>query len=82
MNRKQIIILWVGIAIFVLMGLFPPWVVYEQGHLYFLHKLTLFSPIRTNNGSRIDVPRLCVQWAMVAVVTSGLLITLKDKKKD
>jgi hypothetical protein len=27
MNRKQIIVLWIGIAIIVLMCLFPPWVI-------------------------------------------------------
>jgi len=30
MNKKQIIILWIGIAVIVLMGLFPPWLV--EGH--------------------------------------------------
>ena len=30
MNRKQKICLWLGIAVIVLMGLFPPWLV--EGH--------------------------------------------------
>jgi len=25
MNRKQIIVLWIGIAVIVVMGIFPPW---------------------------------------------------------
>jgi len=30
--------------------------------------------------SRPDISRLLIQWAMVAVVTGGLIITFKDKK--
>lgn len=25
MNRKQIIVLWIGIAVIVVMGIYPPW---------------------------------------------------------
>ena len=31
---------------------------------------------------QIDVPKLGIQWAVVAVITCGLLVTFKDKKKD
>ena len=27
MNRKQLVALWIGIALFVLVGLFPPWII-------------------------------------------------------
>jgi len=29
---------------------------------------------------QIDVPKLGVQWAMVAVITGGLVLSLKDRK--
>ncbi len=31
MNRKQIIVLWIGIAAIVIMGIFPPWILNAEG---------------------------------------------------
>ena len=71
MSRAQLKILWVGIIIFVLMGLFPP------------------KEFNTPEGSHadgygfiftadnIDFSRLFVQWAIVAVVTGGLIYSIK-----
>jgi hypothetical protein len=75
MNRKQRICLWVGIAIFLLMGLFPPWYRGEPVHSYkygFLLAPPEFDP-RGFTRYRLDVHRLYVQWIMVAVVTGGLI---------
>lgn len=57
MNRTQLKVLWVGIGIFVLMGLFPP----HTGRF----------------GEDIDVGALCVRWVILAVVTGGLIYSLK-----
>lgn len=81
MNKRQIIVLWIGIIIIVLMGLFPPWMnvdpsggYYIKGYNFILDKPSTFC--------RIDVPQLLVQWAMVAIIAGGLLVTLRDSKKD
>lgn len=49
MNKEQRITLWVGIVLFVLVGLKDP-------------------------------GRLLCYWTMIAVVTGGLLVLLKDEK--
>ncbi len=79
MNRKQMIVLWIGITVFVLMGLFPPFIAslpsgYGGRQRYYQFILSIYG--------NIDIIRLCVQWAMVAVITGGLIYTLKDKKDD
>lgn len=79
MNKKQKICLWIGIAVFVAMGLFPPWMVTggAQGCLPMGYSFILNPPAKL---CRIDASHLCIQWAMVAVVTSGLIFTFGDKK--
>lgn len=78
MNKKQTTVLWVGILIFVLIGLFPPL------------KSRSPKPIsRTNmpqiitvfdSDSKVDVNQLFVYWSIIVVLTGGLIYTLKDKK--
>ena len=82
MNRKQLIGLWVGIVVIVVMGLFPPWTAYKgnDGECYMLHKFILFQPAEKNIPARIDIAHLFAQWIMVAVVTSGFIITFQDKR--
>jgi hypothetical protein len=96
MNRKQIICLWIGIGVIVLMGLFPPWffavdaygakMKKNKGYIFILtpppHEFELTNrPVSVM--SSIDFSRLCLQGAMVAVVTSGLIVTFKgEKPKD
>ena len=85
MNKKQKIVLWVGIITAVIMGIYPPWV-YESrsgktvpgpyGHI-------ANPPPESYKTARfIDLYRLGVQWIMVAGVTGGLLVTLKGKRKE
>jgi hypothetical protein len=89
MNKKQLICLWVGIAAIGLIGIFPPWVWrirasgadIEQEAGY---KCILLPPERQPADIRLraslDIPRLCVQWFVVAVITGGLIYTFTDKR--
>lgn len=86
MNKKQKIVLWVGIAIFVLMELFPPWMAANpQGGNYIAAGYGfILNPPHFQSEElwrcRIDFPQLLAQWAMVAVVTGGLIYAFKDEK--
>jgi len=89
MNRKQLVALWIGIALFVLVGLFPPWTEFEprwgelmerqRGHVF------LFPPPAPEFGprARVSVNReiLLISWALISVVTFGAVLTLADKKQ-
>jgi hypothetical protein len=71
MNKKQIVCLWLGIAVFVLVGLVrqvTPIYLWEGGR----------------GGGDLMLPRFIVLWVCIIVVTIGLIYTFRDKqdKKD
>lgn len=78
MNRKQKIVLWIGIGIFALMALFLPLVISIQGVIE--QQGYGFILIPPEKYCHINTSRLYVQWIMVAVVTGGFIVTFKDKK--
>lgn len=88
MNKKQKIVLWLGIIAFVFVSLFPPVIIeglgpirgireYERGFGCLLDPLV--NPFLKET---IDFPLLAVEWIVIAVVTGGFLITFKDTKKQ
>jgi len=60
MNTKQKIVLWIGIVVFVLIG------------IYQLLEVPYHRPA---------VSQFHTLWIIVAVITAGLIVTLKDKRK-
>ncbi|MBI4539488.1 MAG: hypothetical protein HY704_08270 [Gemmatimonadetes bacterium] len=82
MNKKQKIALWVGITLVALMGLVPPWKVMRPrgGGAYLMQSLG-YAPLFSQHG-QIDFGRLFVQWAVVAVVTGGLVLTFSEPPKS
>ena len=63
MNRTQLIIMWVGIAILVLMGLFPPGT--RGGYDFILEARS------------VSLSRLIIEWSIVIMLTGGLIYSLK-----
>lgn len=79
MNRKQLIVMWYGIAIIILMLLFPPVEAQKLDDTgeFVLHYFTydfLF------NRQYIEFTILVFQCVIVSIVTAGLIVTFKDKK--
>lgn len=75
MNKKQLITLWVGISIIVLMGIYPPYFISMpmnpragRTEYHFLFKTVFF---------RVDIAKLLIQWFIVAFIITGLLFTFK-----
>ena len=89
MNKRQLVVMWVGIGLIVLMGVYPPWVntirgagIYAEMSLGY-HVITdPPSPLGNPraNGIKLDTPRLALQVGLVAVVSGGLLLSLKSRK--
>lgn len=79
MNWKQKICLWVGIALVVLMGLFPPYQykpsvgVLDMGYHFLLYSDTI---------GEINIKHLAVQWIIVAVITGGLIATFQGSENS
>lgn len=69
MNKKQLIVMWVGIVIFILIGVFTR---------------THFSARRvrrTSGASWTNYRPLIKGLGSTALIAAGLIYTLKDKKK-
>lgn len=96
-NEKQRKVVIVGIVLFILMGLFPPWTYTLSAHSIKREKpagyaLIISSPEPEKNsmvfGVKIDVPRLIIQWIVLVATTSfGVLIAnqrnqFKDSKTN
>lgn len=67
MNLKQKIVLWIGIAIIVGMGLFPPLMYVGHGFLFGHHCYKIY------------FSRLALQMGLVVIITGGLILTMKKK---
>lgn len=67
MNRKQIICMWLGIAVFVLIG---------------LAATTNYGGIYLWRGGKLILPGFIVLWICISVVTAGLIYTFRDKPRD
>lgn len=75
MNKKQMLVLWVGIILVVIMGLFPPYfgltifgISGDPGYY------PIFAP---PSRGRLDISRLVVQWLIICFVTGGLIASLR-----
>jgi len=79
MNLIQKLILLLGIGAIVLMGIYPPWIVELSTGQHSAARYALIT--KPASLTTIDAKRLVVQWAMIAIVTGGLLVIFKDSKK-
>ena len=84
MNKKQKYVLWIGIAVFLLVGLNP----HCDRVPVRRHTRGFISYAPGKHPSKLvfdwgpeDVRRLSFYWVMIAVVTSVLIDTFKEKKK-
>jgi hypothetical protein len=82
MNKKQRIVFLAGTGIIVLMGLIPPWYFHRTGDYpdspgYY--GFIFATPYEIGNA--IDVTRLFIQWAVVAIATAAIMWVLKDLKR-
>jgi len=68
MSTTQLKVLWIGIAIFVLMGLFPP-LEYPR------YDIIPYGFILSRRD--MSLSRLFIQWIIVAILTGGLIYSLK-----
>ncbi len=77
LNENQKLFLWLGIAIIVAMGLYPPWKFINEsptsfGFLYMPPSVVGQPPVK------LDISRLLVEWSLVGFVTAGLIVTAQN----
>lgn len=87
MNAKKRRLLQVGIAVAVLMGVFPPWT--DSFHYEQLHSqgaagyAFILDPPKTEmlHSITIDVSRLLVQWVVVGLAVGCGMLFLREQTK-
>lgn len=80
LTKRQLVCLWLGIAVFVLLALVPPWQqAYGVRVVRPLWHAPLFSPPKPEGGLsvRVDGVRLMLEWSIAAAITAGLLLTFR-----
>ena len=92
LKRKEIIILWTGVFIIVVMCLFPPRIYGRKmvGYAFlFSDTISVFdqksfdgSNMYKTVNANIDLVHLIIQCVIVALITGALFYTLKDKKSE
>jgi len=84
MNKKQKIVLWIGIIIFVLVSLNPP----QKSHRTPLRpsrrrasrdNAPIVNVVVIGAGD-VDGAKLLSHWLIIIVLTGGLIYTFKDRK--
>jgi hypothetical protein len=82
MNRIQQLTVIIGVAIMVLMGLMPPWYfsigygAYFKGGYGFL----FFPPSHNDFAPVINLSRLLIQWAVIALASCGVIFYFKNRQ--
>jgi hypothetical protein len=80
LGAGQKVVLWLGILLLVAMGLVPPWRAGPEGGRGALGYGFILEP--PGQDAQIDLARLLVPCALVAVVTAGLMVTLRGKRRE
>jgi len=76
MNKKQLIVLWIGIIIFVLVSIDPPQKHYPRPTL----RRTNAPIVEVIGDGGVDGAKLLSRWSIIIVLTGGLIYTFKNKK--
>lgn len=81
MDKKQKIILWSALALFVLMGVFPPWKDVSIVGDNIISQPVGYGPVfkPPEKADSIDFARLIVQWFLVAVLGAALFTSFITK---
>lgn len=83
MNKKQRIVIWVGLVLILLTGLFPAYEIALGNNLKAYHGYCfIFSTPSTQYFSNIIISRYLIQIVTILLLTIGLVFLFADPKKD
>jgi len=80
MNKRQTVVLWVGIIAFLLMGLFPPWY-WKHGTGRYNYKYGLIFT-QSPTYARVDYYRLTLQEVMLIALSAFLIFAFRNPVSD
>ena len=74
MNRKQLIVLWIGIIAIVSLSLYVPW----RWEYRYYHGLDYgFIWASPEHAVGVSLQVLAIEWVAVAIIIGGLIISLR-----
>lgn len=81
MNKKQLWVLWIGIAIIAVMLLFPPQIIWTDQYTFWeVGRHFIFNPM-PGPPTTVNYGKLIPPIIAVALITLGLFFSLKDRGK-
>lgn len=79
MNKKQKVVMWIGVVVALFVFVFPP-VYYEEGSFFAITHRAIITRTIFSIYPLIDYRLLLTVWLMITVVTVAAIVTLADKK--
>ena len=91
MNKKQLVIMWTGLAAILLVSAFPYYYLssyilgpFSRSFIEPLGRHFVFTPpvkTRSRDSIWIDLAPLHIEWTVISAITIGLVVAFRDKKK-
>jgi hypothetical protein len=90
MNKKQVVISIIGVAIVFLMGIIPPWKIVDTSSMTYREMPAgyyfIFAPPEPDEeellGVKLDLSRLAVQWVTILFVIAAALFLTQEKEEE
>jgi len=79
-RQKQIIIVWLALAILIASWLYPPWIYVHSPWGERIYEGTGFRFLLDDRGQKIDWVRLILIDSVVVAIAGGLLFTFRSGK--
>ena len=85
MNSRQRMVLWIGLLVIVVMGVYPPWA-FRYGEIWLGRRYALITKPPSYGSfsgplATLDANQLGIQWAAVVMIGAGLMYIWRDHKK-
>jgi hypothetical protein len=85
MNSRQRMVLWVGLLVIVVTGIYPPWA-FRYGEIWLGRRYALITEPPSYGSfsgpsATLDANQLGIQWAAVVAVSASLMYIWRDQKK-
>jgi hypothetical protein len=85
MTKRQLVVMWVAIALLVATWLYPPWVSsrygYDSSNLRERHKIwySYWAPLWGEHGGLLSYQRLALEDAIIVVLAAGVIVSFRKR---
>lgn len=80
MTKRQLVIMWIAIALLVATWIYPPWVSSTYGSWRGKRWFTYWAPIWDERGGLLSYQRVFLEDAIIAALAVGLIISFQKRE--